>query len=69
MVLGGLLSVLGSRAIGFPSAGALGCVILACTCGRSWQKPKHQKHVNPCVQCTKNYIDCNPLVVIYIRFM
>lgn len=42
MVLGGLLSVIGSRAIGFTSAGALGCMVLSCMCGRSWQKPYHQ---------------------------
>lgn len=51
MVLGGLLSVIGSRAIGFTSAGALGCMVLACVCGRSWQKPKHIRNVM-----------CNPLV-------
>lgn len=45
MVLGGLLSVIGSRAIGFTSAGALGCMVLAVVCGRSWQKPKHIRNV------------------------
>lgn len=45
MVLGGLLSVIGSRAIGFNSAGALGCMVLAVVCRRSWQKPKHIRNV------------------------
>lgn len=45
MVLGGLLSVIGSKAIRFPSAGALGCATLACVCARTWQKPKHAKNV------------------------
>ncbi|XP_055312721.1 putative SLC9B1-like protein SLC9B1P1 isoform X3 [Sitodiplosis mosellana] len=46
MVLGGLLSVIGSRAIGFTSAGALGCCTLAAACGRSWKKPKHIRNVD-----------------------
>lgn len=45
MVLGGLLSVLGSRAIGFTSAGALGVMVLSCVCGRNWHQPKHIKNV------------------------
>lgn len=45
MVLGGLLSVIGSRAIGFTSAGALGCMVLSCVCGRNWHRPNHIKNV------------------------
>ncbi|XP_031633626.1 sodium/hydrogen exchanger 9B2 isoform X2 [Contarinia nasturtii] len=46
MVFGGILSVTGSRYLGFTSAGALGCMVLACVCGRTWQKPKHIRNVD-----------------------
>lgn len=62
MVLGGLLSVIGSRAIGFTSAGALGCMVLSCVCGRSWQKPKHQKNVR-CCNPNRKYSFWSPVCV------
>lgn len=46
MVLGGMLSVLGSKAINFPSAGALGCIIIACICRIFWKKAKHTESVS-----------------------
>lgn len=46
MLLGGLLSVIGSKAIGFPSAGAIGCIVIACMCGLVWKKPKYTRDVS-----------------------
>lgn len=37
-VLGGCVSVMGSRAMGYPSAGALGCVTLTFVAGTLWRK-------------------------------
>lgn len=45
MVVSGMLSVIGSKAIGFPSAGALGCATMACVCARTWRKPQNAKNV------------------------
>lgn len=36
-LVGGLFLVTGSKAIGFPSAGALGCVVLTLVAGTSWK--------------------------------
>ncbi|XP_030376681.1 sodium/hydrogen exchanger 9B1-like isoform X1 [Scaptodrosophila lebanonensis] len=41
--LGGTLSVMGSRVIGYPSAGALGCVSLAFTAGIGWKQEAANK--------------------------
>ncbi|KRG02350.1 sodium/hydrogen exchanger 9B1 isoform X1 [Drosophila mojavensis] len=37
-VLGGTIAVMGSRAIGYTSAGPLGCVMLACIAGVGWKR-------------------------------
>lgn len=36
-ICGGLFVVCGSKAIGFPAAGALGCAVLALTANASWK--------------------------------
>lgn len=38
MVLGGLMSVWGSKFIGYPSAGALGCITIAFVAGIGWRR-------------------------------
>lgn len=37
-MLGGTIAVMGSRIIGYTSAGALGCVMLACIGGIGWKR-------------------------------
>jgi hypothetical protein len=41
--LSGTLSVVGSKAIGFPSAGALGCIMVALVAGTGWREQKINK--------------------------
>lgn len=38
MALGGMLAVLGSKYIGYPSAGALGCITIAFVAGIGWRQ-------------------------------
>lgn len=38
MLLGGFFSVLGSKFIGYPSAGALGCITIAFVAGIGWRR-------------------------------
>lgn len=68
MVLGGCLSVIGSRAVGFTSAGALGCMVLACVCGRSWQKPKHIADVmyNLIFICTRDLLIARVAILLAV---
>lgn len=44
-VLGGTISVMGSRTIGYPSAGALGCMTIAFFAGIGWKG--QQQHLTP----------------------
>ena len=37
-ILGGTVAVMGSKVIGYPSAGALGCVTVAFTAGYGWKQ-------------------------------
>jgi len=37
-ILGGTIAVMGSRVIGFTSAGALGCVMMAFIAGIGWKR-------------------------------
>lgn len=37
-ILAGTLSVVGSKLIGYPSAGALGCIVTAFVAGTGWKK-------------------------------
>lgn len=37
-ILAGTLSVAGSKLIGYPSAGALGCIVTAFVAGTGWKK-------------------------------
>lgn len=37
-VLGGCVAVIGSKAIGYPSAGALGCTMVSFVAGVGWKK-------------------------------
>ncbi|XP_053947040.1 sodium/hydrogen exchanger 9B2 isoform X1 [Anastrepha ludens] len=41
-ILGGTISVMGSRAIGYPSAGALGCMTIAFFAGIGWKRQQRQ---------------------------
>ncbi|XP_054081726.1 sodium/hydrogen exchanger 9B2 isoform X2 [Zeugodacus cucurbitae] len=41
-ILGGTISVMGSRAIGYPSAGALGCMTIAFFAGLGWKRQQRQ---------------------------
>ncbi|XP_055907045.1 sodium/hydrogen exchanger 9B2-like [Eupeodes corollae] len=47
-VLGGCVSVMGSRAMGYPSAGALGCVTVTFVAGTLWRK-QQKGNENPSV--------------------
>lgn len=38
MALGGMFAVLGSKFIGYPSAGALGCITIAFVAGIGWRR-------------------------------
>lgn len=38
MALGGMLAVQGSKFIGYPSAGALGCIAIAFVAGIGWRR-------------------------------
>lgn len=42
-VLGGTISVMGSKVVGYPSAGALGCVIVAFVANIGWKRLKDQQ--------------------------
>lgn len=44
-ILGGAISVMGSKAIKYPSAGALGCVTVAFVAGIGWKR--QQKRMTP----------------------
>ncbi|XP_018791331.1 PREDICTED: mitochondrial sodium/hydrogen exchanger 9B2 isoform X2 [Bactrocera latifrons] len=41
-ILGGTIAVMGSRAIGYPSAGALGCMTIAFFAGIGWKRQQRQ---------------------------
>lgn len=41
-ILGGTVSVIGSRAIGYPSAGALGCMTIAFFAGIGWKSQQQR---------------------------
>lgn len=45
MMLAGILSVVGSRGIGFPSAGALGCITISFVAGTGWRKQTGKENV------------------------
>lgn len=45
MILGGQFSVMGSRAIGYPSAGALGCIVIAFVAGIGWKRRHTGKEI------------------------
>lgn len=38
MTFGGIFSILGSKTMGYPSAGALGCMMISCVAGTHWKK-------------------------------
>lgn len=44
-VLGGTIAVMGSKTIGYPSAGALGCVTVAFIAGIGWKR--QEKKLTP----------------------
>lgn len=46
IIFGGTIAVMGSKAIGYPSAGALGCVTVAFVAGIGWKK-QELKHRHP----------------------
>lgn len=46
-MLGGCVAVIGSKAIGYPSAGALGCTIVSFVAGIGWKK-ENQFNDNVC---------------------
>lgn len=45
MLLGGLFSDLASKFIGYPSAGALGCITIAFVAGTGWRRKLESKGV------------------------
>lgn len=47
----GVLSVIGSKAIGYPSAGALGCIISSFVAGTAWRKQKDNKEYENVREC------------------
>uniref|UniRef100_A0A1A9UZV4 Uncharacterized protein n=1 Tax=Glossina austeni TaxID=7395 RepID=A0A1A9UZV4_GLOAU len=56
-VLGGTISVMGSKAVGYTSAGALGCVTLAFIAGIGWKRQQlkltaEERHANENLYCT-----------------
>ena len=48
IVLCGTLSVMGSKYLNFPSAGALGCITASFTAGTGWRRKKAK---NPAFNC------------------
>lgn len=45
MLLGGTFSVMASKFIGYPSAGALGCITIAFVAGMGWKKRTGEENV------------------------
>lgn len=45
MLLGGIFSVLGSKFIGYPSAGALGCITIAFISGIGWRRKAYRADI------------------------
>lgn len=71
-ILGGAIAVMGSKAIKYPSAGALGCVTVAFIAGIGWKRqqekltPKQQQiHENVSLLCVQQNI-LFVIVFIYI---
>lgn len=46
MVICGSLAVIGSKAIGYPSAGALGCITHAFVAGTGWRRQTGKESVS-----------------------
>lgn len=55
IVLSGTLSVMGSKYLGYPSAGALGCISASFVAGTGWRRRKQQNQLFH--SCVDEYLD------------
>lgn len=62
-ICGGLFVVCGSKAIGFPAAGALGCAVLSVTANASWKSSNQVTEVRNLFNCAVIRLLLNYLVI------
>lgn len=63
MVICGSLSVIGSKAIGYPSAGALGCITHAFVAGTGWRRQSGKESVSSIMHTSKIYFWSNKQII------
>lgn len=69
MLLGGIFSVLGSKFIGYPSAGALGCITIAFISGIGWRRKANRADIANSSDATNKNTDIVPIMACVKFFL
>lgn len=69
MMLLGIFSVIGSKTMGYPSAGALGCMIISCVTGTQWKKKPKQDVIDRSTLRRQYIFEEYSLYLLFVRMM